>query len=102
MPAEAPAAPPPDAIPADLGRPKKEEKKKEEDPAEYRGHVQSCRESIDGIWYFTFDNGQVWFQSSRGHHRFEECDFDVTITKDFFGYKMAIDGGRTLRVRPQR
>ncbi len=98
-PAAAPVAP---SIPAELGQPKKEEKKKREEPVAYRGHVRSCRETIDGIWYFTFDNGQVWHQSGRGHYRFDSCDFDVTITKDFFGYRMAIDGGKTLRVRRQR
>jgi len=49
-----------------------------------------------------FDNEQLWKQSGAGRYRFSECDFDVTITKDFFGYKMKIDGGKTLRVKRER
>ena len=102
-PAELPAAPvPAEAIPSDLGQAKKEEKKKNEKPPVYRGRMASCRENADGIWYFTLENGQVWEQSSRGYHRFEQCTVDVSITKDFFGYKMTIEGGKTLRVRRYR
>jgi len=88
-------------MPDDLGV----EKKKEEKPAEkksYRGHVRSCGQMSDDRWYFVFDSGQVWKQSGNGKYRFKECDFDVTITKDFFSYKMEIDGGKTLRVKRER
>ena len=88
----------PPAMPADLGK-KKPEKKEKKQQESYRGHVRSCAADMDGIWRFTFDDGQVWQQSSRGRHRFEGCNFDVTITRDFFGYKMSIDGDKTLRVR---
>ena len=88
-------------MPDDLGV----EKKKEEKPAEkksYRGHVRSCGKMSDDRWYFVFDSGQVWKQSGNGKYRFKECDFDVTLTKDFFSYKMQIDGCKTLRVRRER
>ena len=68
----------------------------------YRGHVRSCGQLSDDRWYFVFDNEQLWKQSGAGRYRFRECDFDVTITKDFFGYKMKIDGGKTLRVKRER
>lgn len=88
-------------LPDDLGIEKKEEKKPAEKQS-YRGHVQSCGQMSDNRWYFVFDSGQMWKQSSDGTYRFRECDFDVTITKDFFGYKMKIDGGKTLRVKRER
>ena len=97
------ASPQPEAsrLPDDLGV----EKKEEEKPAEkksYRGHVRSCGQMSDDRWYFVFDSGQVWKQSGNGNYRFKECDFDVTITRDFFSYKMKIDGGKTLRVKRER
>jgi hypothetical protein len=78
------------------------EEKKEGKAGLARGHVTSCRQASDGRWFFTFDSGQIWKQSSAGHYRFKDCEFDVTITKDMFSYKMAIDGGRKLRVRRQK
>lgn len=88
-------------LPDDLGVEKKEEKKSAETKS-YRGHVRSCGQMLDDRWYFVFEGGQVWKQSSNGTYRFRECDFDATITKDFFSYKMKIDGGKTLRVRRER
>lgn len=88
-------------LPDDLGIEKKEERKPAEKKS-YRGHVRSCGQMSDDKWYFVFDSGQVWKQSSEGVYRFKECDFDVTITKDFFSYKMKVDGGKTLRVKRER
>ena len=87
------AAPVSEQMPEDLGT---DERKT------FRGHVDSCGQLSDDRWYFVFDNGQVWNQSSSGNYRFKECDFDVTITKDFFGYKMKIDDGKTVRVKRKR
>jgi len=75
----------------------KEGKKEEVPPA--RGHVRKCRMTRDDLWYFYFDGGQEWKQSGRGKYRFESCDFYATISKDFFGFKMQIEGGRKIRVR---
>jgi hypothetical protein len=93
--------PEPQRLPDDLGIANKEDKNAAEDES-YRGHVRSCGQLSDDRWYFVFDNEQLWKQSSAGRYRFSECDFDVTITKDFFGYKMKIDGGKTLRVKRER
>ena len=69
----------------------------------YAGTVTSCRKGQSGDWYFFFDNDQVWKHVSNRKLRFKECSFDVTITKDTFGYKMQIDGEtRTIRVRRHR
>ncbi len=63
------------------------------------GHVRRCRKTRDDLWYFYFDSGQEWRQNGRGKYRFENCDFNATINKDFFGFKMQIEGGRKIRVR---
>ena len=57
----------------------------------YSGMITSCKKGHYGDWYFIFDNGQVWKEVSRRNFRFKECDFNVTVTKDLFGYKMWID-----------
>ena len=67
---------------------------------EYSGTVTSCKKGHYGDWYFVFDNGQVWKEVNRRNRRFKDCNFNVTITKDSFGYKMQIDGlGKTVRVK---
>ena len=93
--------PEPQRLPDKLGIEKREEKQAAQKKS-HRGHVRSCGQRSDDKWYFVFDSGQVWKQSSDGNYRFNECDFDVTITKDFFGYKMKIDGGKSIRVRRER
>jgi hypothetical protein len=97
--AVATTSPEADRMPDNLG---KVDRKEGKEKKTYRGHVQSCGQMFDNKWYFVFDNGQVWKQSSRGSYKFEKCDFDVSITKDFFSYKMKIDGGKSLRVRRER
>jgi hypothetical protein len=64
------------------------------------GHVRSCQESSDNRWFFIFANGDVWKQSGGTVRRFSDCDFDVVIRKDLFGYKMTIEGDdKRVRVR---
>ena len=47
-----------------------------------------------------FSNGQVWKQSKNDRVHFRDCNFDVTITKDFFGYKMQQEGeNRRIRIK---
>ncbi len=67
---------------------------------QYVGSITSCKQGHYGDWYFFFDNGQVWKAVSNRRLRFKECDFNVTISKDAFGYKMQIDGEKkSIRVR---
>ncbi len=63
-----------------------------------RARVTSCEKDSRKKYYFVFDNGQVWKQSSDKKLRYRECDFEVTISKDFFGYKMQPDGSKS-RIR---
>jgi hypothetical protein len=70
---------------------------------QYIGLITSCKKGHHGDWYFIFDNGQVWKAVNKRNLRFKECNFNVTITKDTFGYKMQIDGvEKTIRIRRNR
>ena len=70
---------------------------------QYVGLITSCKKGYYGDWYFIFDNGQVWKDVNNRDHRFKECNFNATITKDAFGHKMRIDGvEKTIRVKRNR
>jgi hypothetical protein len=66
-----------------------------------RARVTRCEKDARKKYYFVFENEQVWKQVSDKRLTYRECDFEVTITKDFFGYKMQPDGekGRIRIVR---
>lgn len=74
-----------------------------EEPEIFAGRVTNCRQDAARKWHFFFGNGQVWKQKDSGSLRFSDCDFDATIRKDFFGYKMQVVGDdkeiRVARVR---
>jgi len=57
-----------------------------------RGQVVSCRENLSSKYVFTFANGQVWQQKDNKRVPWKECDFEVIIKKDFFGYIMQRPG----------
>jgi hypothetical protein len=64
-----------------------------------QGTVTKCRQDDNKKYYFYFENGQVWKQSDRKRLKFKDCDFNVTITKDFFGSKMQQEGeDRRIRI----
>lgn len=65
---------------------------REEEKLAVRGHVVSCRKDATGKYLFYFGNGQIWRQKDDKRIGWKECEFDVTISKDFFGYKMLPDG----------
>lgn len=66
----------------------------------YSATVTRCDENEQsGQTYFFFDNGQVWKQSRYRRLRFRDCQFEVSLAKDGFGYQMYIpDKDRTVRV----
>jgi hypothetical protein len=66
-----------------------------------RAVVTSCTKDAYGKYLFYFDNGQVWKQKNDKRMRFTKCEFEVTITQDFFGYKMQ-RVGETSRIRIAR
>jgi len=44
---------------------------------------------------FYLEGGQVWKQVGDKRLYFKDCDFNVTISKDFFGYKMQREGEKS-------
>jgi len=103
----APAASQPEAevvaVPAatdDLGAETLRNRERVEEEINVTATVTSCSERSDGRYVFHFDNGQVWRQSKNERLHFRDCNFNVTITKDFFGYKMQRDGEkRRIRIK---
>lgn len=66
-----------------------------------RARVTGCKKDARNKYMFFFENGQVWRQSSDKRVYFKDCNFEVTISKDFFGYRMLRDGDKG-RVRIAR
>ena len=95
------ASPPP--APASLGAetmPQKDRTGEAAEKVEVSATVTRCGENADGRYVFYFSNGQVWKQSKNDRVYFRDCNFDVTITKDFFGYKMQQEGEkRRIRIK---
>jgi len=73
----------------------------DEEELEVRARVTGCQKDYRKRYHFVFDNGQVWKQSNDKRLYLRDCNFDVTITKDFFGYKMQQDGEKS-RIRISR
>ena len=70
-----------------------------EDDVRVRATVTACRKDSLGKYFFYFENGQVWKQKDDARLRYKECNFSVMISKDFFGYKMQVDGEkRRIRI----
>ena len=64
-----------------------------------RATVTKCRQDGNKKYYFYLENGHVWKQNDRKRLKYENCNFDVTITRDFFGSKMQQDGeDRRIRI----
>lgn len=85
-----PVATVPEALSDDIGRERLGPKDGEE--LAVRAKVIRCREDLSSKFLFYFENGQVWKQKDNSRIRWTECNFEVTIKKDFFGYKMLVDG----------
>ena len=95
----APVAPPDDLGAEALGR--KEEKKDDEAPVQAK--VIRCVRDARKDYHFYLEGGQVWKQLSDKKLYYKECEFNVTISRDYFGYKMQIEGEKSrLRVKRVR
>ncbi len=84
---------------ATLGQEQVGVKKSEE--LELQARVVRCEKDGFRRYFFYFENGQVWKQKSDRRLSYKECDFNITITKDVFGYKM-LPEGETRRIRIAR
>ena len=91
--------PAPESLGAETLR-QKDRGAEDKDEVEYAATVTRCSKRPDGRYVFYFSNGQVWKQSKNDRVYFRDCNFDVTITKDFFGYKMQQEGEkRRIRIK---
>ncbi|MEM7278713.1 MAG: hypothetical protein AAF385_11370 [Pseudomonadota bacterium] len=62
-------------------------------------NVTRCTRGSNKKLYFYLENGQVWRQKSDRRLRIKACEFNVEISKDFFGYIMKhIDEDVRIRV----
>ena len=66
-----------------------------------RATVTNCRQGENKKYYFYFENGQVWKQSGTSRKKYEDCEFEASIMRDAFGYRMLPDG-ETQRIRITR
>lgn len=86
---------------ATLGDEQIGEQKKKSERLELQARVVGCKKDDFRRYLFYFENGQVWKQKSDRRLSYKECDFNITITKDVFGYKM-LPEGETRRIRIAR
>lgn len=105
--AEDPAArdrPPPAAeqrVPEPLRHKNRVAEEEKSTPDVFTARVTSCRKNVHDRYLFYLGNGEIWQQAKDDRLYFRECDFEVTITKDFFGYKMR-QVGEKRRIRIKR
>lgn len=68
---------------------------KKNDDAAVTAKVSRCVKDARKKYVFYLEGGQVWKQISDKKLFYKECAFNVTISKDFFGYKMQVDGEKS-------
>lgn len=95
-PVEAVATPP-----DELGAENLKSRKDDEEPQAVEATVIRCTKDSFKKYYFYLEGGQVWKQVSDKKLRYKECNFKVSIVKDFFGYKMQQEGEKS-RIRVSR
>jgi hypothetical protein len=63
----------------------------------------ACQRDKQGEYTFRFDNDEVWRQVGSHRYRLSGCEFSATISRDFFGYRMHIEGDdKKMRVKRVR
>jgi hypothetical protein len=77
-----------------------ERHKQPAEPALVFVNVTSCiKRGGNKKYTFYLEDGQVWKQTSDKRLDFKDCNFGVSIIKDFFGYKMQLqDNKKKFRV----
>jgi hypothetical protein len=89
--ASAPVAAPPETLGAESLH-RDDEKKVKEPPVAAR--VIRCTKDVRDKYIFYLEGGQVWKQVSDKRLYFKDCNFGVSIRKDFFGYKMQLEDSK--------
>ena len=71
-----------------------------QDNPEYSARVVRCdKNPQSGQTYFFLDNDQVWKQANYRRISVGDCDYEVRLSKDAFGYQLYIPSrDRTVRV----
>lgn len=83
----------------EIGRETVRGRNSDEDDVSVRGRLVDCQSGRSGRYVFYFQNGQVWRQKDNKRLSWKDCQFEVTISKDFFGYRMLRDNDdRTVRI----
>ncbi len=78
--------------------PRSDEQIRRDNPS-VNAKVTRCTRGSNKKLYFYLENGQVWRQKSDRRLRVKACQFNVEISKDFFGYIMKrIDEDLRIRV----
>lgn len=91
---EAPANAPAANSTATLRRPA------DEVPTTLAVRIVECRRLPDNDYLFKLDNGEYWRQNGGYRLRLRDCQFDATLEKDFFGYKLEFaHNGQKVRVK---
>ena len=95
------SAPPadPEELSDEIGRETVKGNQTDDRELSVRGRLVNCERGMSSKFVFYFDNGQVWRQKDNKRVSWTECNVEVTISKDFFGYKMVRDDDdRTVRI----
>jgi len=95
------SAPPadPEELSDEIGRETVKGNQTDDRELSVRGRLVNCERGRSSKFVFYFDNGQVWRQKDNKRVSWTECNVEVTISKDFFGYKMVRDDDdRTVRI----
>lgn len=56
--------------------------------------IKCVKRGGNNKYMFYLEDGQVWKQISSKRLNFKNCNFDVSILKDFFGYKMQLQDSK--------
>jgi len=80
----------------DVGLPNKDDAKKP-----ILVTLTSCGEASNRIFYFKFENGQIWKYIGRKKLKYKNCNPNATLLEDGFGFSLQLDG-EAGKLRVQR
>lgn len=61
--------------------------------------ISRCGLASNRIFYFYFENGQIWKYLGHRRLKYRDCNFEAKIIEDAFGFALQIEGeSRLLRI----